>query len=100
MIRHGDKDYDYDVTFVVDLTKYKPLPDAIDADEQFEFPATVEYTEVPYCFQDPMPEIVEGTAQEVFDSIDEAILEWKTLLMLNDCKDRKIKVTIKVEEVK
>jgi hypothetical protein len=98
-LRHNGKDYDYDMAVVIDLSKYKPLPDPTDADEQFEFPATMEFVTEPYCFRDPRPPMVEGTAQQVFDSFDEALLEWKTLLMYNDCKDRKFKVTIHVEEV-
>lgn len=99
VIRIGGKDYDYDLSFVVDLSKWKPA-DSEAGEELFQYPATVEYTVVPYCYQDPKPEIVEGTAQKIMDSIEEAILEWRTLLLMNDCCDRKLKLTIKVEEVK
>ena len=98
-IRIGGKDYDYDLEFVVDLTQWKPA-DSEAGEELFEYLAEVEYTIVPYCYQDPKPELVQGTAQQVFDSIEEAILEWRTLLLMNDCKDRKLKVSIHVEEVK
>lgn len=96
-LRHSGTEYDYDMEFVVDLSKFKHVDPIVDADELFEYPATVEYTRVPYCCKGST---VTGTAQDIFDSIDEALLEWKTLLMYNDCKDRKMKITIHVEEVK
>lgn len=97
-IRIGGTDYDYDMEFMVDFTKWKPA-DSEAGEELFEYPATLQVLKSPYCFKFP-PALVIQTAQDVHNNLEEMMQEWYTLLAYNDCCDRKFKVTIKVEEVK
>lgn len=96
-IKQLDHEYDYDVEFVVDQTKWRPLPDAEDADEEFEFETILEVTKNGFssCEKHGMSK----PQTEVYDYVRELLAEWQNLVFNNDCKDRKVKVTIKVEEV-
>lgn len=97
MIKQTEREYDYDVEFIVDQTKWCPSDDAIDADEEFEFETTFEV--VKDGFSSCKPSCTSKPQLEIYNDVKELLAEWQNLVFNNDCKDRKLKVTIKVEEV-
>lgn len=97
-IKQIGHDYDYDVEFIVDQTGWKPCRDAVDSDEEFTFPTFL------YVFKNGFPsgkseEPVSGSQLDIYHEVQELLSEWQNLVFNNDCKDRKVRVTIKVEEV-
>jgi len=96
-IKQRDHDYDYDVEFVVDQTRWKPVLDPVDADEEFEFETILEVTKngFPSCerYGASKPQT------EIYNDVRELLNEWQNLVFNNDCKDRKVKVVITVTEV-
>ena len=96
-----EKEVDYDVEFVVDQTKWDENRQAdsdTDADDEFQFETILEVTKDGFNQQAPWG--ASGPQVEIYGKIEDMLQEWLNLLLNNDCKDRKLKVTIKVEEVK
>ena len=97
-VKHGDKWSNYDIEFVVDQTAWIPCEDADDADEEFEFPTTLEVKED--GFNQQIPWGASGTQMEIYTKVEDMLREWQNLVFNNDCKDRKIRVIMVVTEVK
>lgn len=93
-VKQQDHEYDYDVEFVVDQTRWRPIQDA---DQEFEFMTTLLVTKCGFQSVEPFGHA--KSQNEIYDEVRELLAEWQNLVFNNDCKDRKLKVTIKVEEV-
>jgi hypothetical protein len=89
----------YDLEFVVDQTKWDENRQAdsdTDADEEFDFPTTVEVKED--GFNQQIPWGASGTQMEIYEKVEDMLKEWLNLVLNNDCKDRKVRFIISVTE--
>ena len=93
-----EKWVNYDIEFVLDQSKYEEIEDPNDSDEEFEFPTTLEVKKDGW--NQNIPWGASGTQIEMYKKVEEMFSEWLNLVFNNDCKERKLRVLVTVEEVK
>ena len=102
-IRHESGEYDYDVVFTVDMTKATARQLADDCENgEYTFPSVLEVEKNgfgPPGGNEKLPYGESKPHSEIYDSISDVLFEWQNLCFNNDLIMKKIRVTIKVEEV-
>jgi hypothetical protein len=104
-IRQLSGDFDYDVVFTVDMTKamHDKLEADIEENGEYTFPSEIVVEKNgfgPTEGNPKLPYTVSNAHSRIYEEICDILFEWQNLCFNNDLLMKKVKVTIKVEEVK